>query len=303
MAGNTGVRKYGNVSNGTPNPANWTVDDDGTGMLSGTATFHYDFRFGSKVTDLSLPKKGDSHPFDSRLQAREVKAQYGSNEVCVVNVNYVGIKQALSGLTWDLSAPTNDEPIDTHPDFFTFGTITGGTEAPKTPGGKPAVATAYYPTGIPKWNRANVEVDNNQKFVAFKWNKETGPDGKDLAGVRSFKRPAATMRVNFSSTVATMAGWAIGNLGKYYPAVPFESINKELDTTGGTRTWMLTSASVSVYSGIYKVQCEFTLSGDRGWNKLIYKAGVPPTDPNAVSKRNGLGGELNPFGTSPKTLG
>lgn len=259
-----GIQKYGEVRDGTPQPE-WNVSDNGKGLLSGTLKFFYDYKTGRAVGGtLSIPKRGDRHPFDERLVCSQVQTNYGTNDIAYCDAQYVGLLSDPTEGEWQLSCPTDEDPIQTHPDFLLIGE------------GKFNIITGPLQIGqLPKFDPNQVLFDPAKGgFQRFKDTPATRE--KDLLGITSFKVPRATMKVTFHTASQPYWFWAVQYLGyqiNYVPLAPDWSNVSALN-----RSWLLSSSSVSEYgASIYKVETEFTLSGigedGRGkpWNKLIYK--------------------------------
>ena len=276
------VKLIGKQARKTPNPTSWSVVEDQNGNLSGLVEYQYDYTFGQGVGELYLPQRGEPHPYDYRLFAVEIQSKYGQNQLCIVTVSYAGISGnvstggSTSDLTWELSCPTSDEPIDTHPNFFGMGTHADGILIPYQGQDLSNDPNVYFTTGnvgLVRWNLANVEVDNNQHFQSFKNNATMR--NAHLTGVRAYKKPGATLRINFTSLDSSRYDWIIKNLGKRYDTIPLKEVAKDLpDATAKGANWLMTSASVQKVNRTYKYQVEFMQSGSYGWNPYIYQVGT-----------------------------
>ena len=261
------IKKFGHISNGTPNPVDWQVVDDGTGLLTGTARFFYSNTDG-KAVKKGFPRKGDKHPFDERLVCKDTRASYGTNEITYVDANYVGLDADPSGIVWELLCPTSDEPIETHPDFFTWGVLKTAPKKAQNGQVTPPTYNSTYKSMI-DWNYDEVIVreGNFDKFKDTPNNRGQNPSF-NLVGVKSYKVPRATIRVTFSTKNETIKNTAIQALGKHCTQPPYGPAWTK--TTG--RSWLMTNISVTEYAGIYKIQTEYMLSGTEGyWNNRIYQ--------------------------------
>jgi hypothetical protein len=136
--------KKGGPSSGTPLPE-WSVSDDGAGLLSGTLKVFIDGNAGltSKGTASSkgfgadgksvnanggfgpaksaadgIPATGSRHPFDGRLICYGTSTSFNSMGYGYVEAQYIGLLQDPAGVEWELSATTSDEAIETHPKFL-----------------------------------------------------------------------------------------------------------------------------------------------------------------------------------------
>lgn len=263
-------------------PIEWTVTDDGTGLLSGNLKRVARYPYGSTVSVFALPKQGDKHPFDFRLRCKDWSVSHGPNELATISINYIGLDTDPGGVSWDWNGPTDETPIDMHPDFPGWGTIRG-SPPPKdqTAGVEVPDSSKIYSDrfGTVNWDTQHVMVDSQQKFSGFK--TVLAMKQLDLPGVRGYKTPRATLRVNFSTARVGMFATYVSQLGRWYDNIPIKDVEREIPSAVSPKSWLLTSLSVSAFAGIYKVQLEFTLSGEKGWNKLIYRKGGPSTGANA----------------------
>lgn len=356
------MRKYGGPENGATLPE-WNINDDGLGMLTGTLKVFIDGNGKTnkaptgameKAAALSLfnkyqgnnglsnpkdasgggglgegiPKTGDAHPYDSRLRCFGVSVERTSLGYGYAEAQYVGLLNDPSGIEWEITANTEDSPIETHPDFLLpegyyvdnagkptgetgakFGVITKSGINPQTKG--------------PYWNLKNVCVDGpTQSFKGFRASEEIIK--KNLVGVESYKTPMATYRVSYTTAKKEMFEWALKNLGRIFDIFPSfvdkgigsggdsstpagllststaqtgtpstsetDSSGKTTDTTAKNVTnFLLTSVSVSQASGLFKVSVEFMRSGPKGWNSVVYM----PADPHSWDSAESSGAVTN----------
>lgn len=284
----------GNIGIGVPKRTDWQVQDDGLGVLTGTVTYtHHMGGDGGTVPDVYVPKQCEQHPFDKRLFCKDYSISYGSNMLATITVNYIGLRSDPAGVTWELSGPTDEDSIDTHPKFAEWAAI--GTLGTPTAGNPNPPLDYYRKDGTVNWNYENVEVDNDQRFVGFKYN-ETNIK-RDLVGVKSYKVPRATLKLSFSTSSVAHIMWLTSGLGKYTERIPLlddkSDDGKMFNVSKSNQSWLLTSSSLSRVANVYKGQAEFTLSGPlKPWNKLIYPKfetvdGIQPDPSNNVN--DGLG--------------
>lgn len=264
-----GIVKVGTPKDGAALP-DWTVTDDGLGLLTGTLKFFYDYTTGKAVEGgLAVPARGDRHPYDERLVCHDVKTTYGSNDIAYCDANYVGLKQDPSGIEYTLNCPTEEDPIQLHPKF--------NLEKDKEGSFKAIEKMAESPDWKTRYNTKVCKTKDNKgdEFVAF----AVSPDNvtNDLVGVKSYKVPRPTMSVTFHTANQTIMFDCVRSVGKQFKKVPYgpdwSDVSKE------NRSWLFTSVSVTEYAGIFKCQTEYMLSGmgtdgkGKPWNKLIYEEG------------------------------
>ena len=268
----TGVQDYGTPKSRTPQPE-WNVNDDGRGLLTGTLKLFYDHETGKPIDNeliSGLPQRGERHPFDERLVCQDVQTSFGSNNIGYCDASYVGLKQDPSGVEWNLSCPTEEEPIETHPMFVKPESEQGSFKVIKS-----------YNKATPVWNSALVDFqgDFSQEFKRFKLCPENVKT--DLFGIESYKVSRPSMSVTLHTANKEILDLAILNVGKQYPSVPYGPTWSDVSKIG--RSWLFTSLNVSEYATIFKLECEFMLSGigsdgkGKTWNKLVYPpASSPP---------------------------
>jgi len=123
----------GNSLNSPVLQPGWTIEDDGFGLLTCSATFKaaHGTSTGTPATGsqalAKTPKRGDAFEQDARLKCHRSSSVLDSNGLQVISCDYVGIANGSS------TAPnvsgrfsSNQEPISTHP-FFTK--VIGGSKA------------------------------------------------------------------------------------------------------------------------------------------------------------------------------
>ena len=106
----------------------WTIEDDGFGLLTCSATYKtaHGTSTGTPATGQAAlakaPKRGDLFQQDARLSCHRSSSVLDANGVQVISADYVGI---ASGTMTEPQVggrfSSNQEPISTHPDFDTFG--------------------------------------------------------------------------------------------------------------------------------------------------------------------------------------
>ena len=108
----------------------WTIEDDGFGLLTCSATFKaaHGTSTGTPATGQAAlakaPKRGDLFQQDARLSCHRSSSVLDANGVQVISADYVGIARGrktepqVSG-----RYSSNQEPISTHPKFKDFGGV------------------------------------------------------------------------------------------------------------------------------------------------------------------------------------
>lgn len=231
------------------------------------------------------------------------------NNVLTVTADFCGIDPTVNAGTKTntqmmMTGATGSEPIEHHPNFLVQNLITGsGTMKvlagfPSASGWNPSLTPGINPDsgvgGNPNralWTPrvASGGATQGQQFVGFLPNQAPTeyPDNINIkAGIKNYYKPSTTMRCLFyvndetnALAFASYVGWTTS--GAVYQ-VP-EAYQKL--ATGGyggnliykavwqnqiRRGFLITSCSVEVYGGIYKLTADLMLSGLGGWDKDIY---------------------------------
>ena len=259
---NKGIEEYGNVKSPLPQPE-WNVSDNGKGLLSGTLKMYYEHKTGGKNTTIP-PKRGDKHPYDERLICSNSQINFGSNNIAYCDATYVGLVQDPSEVEWELSCTTEEDPIQTHPNFLKRGEGMFDIVTEDVSDDKPI-----------KWDSDQVLFDYTKGGIQrFKDSKKARD--KDLTGITAFKAPRSNFKITFHTLAVPTWAWVVQNLGYQTGAIPMGP--EWTSVVVFNKTWLLISSSVTEYGGgIYKVTCEFMLSGigedgkGKPWNKIVYR--------------------------------
>jgi hypothetical protein len=323
-------KQYGGPANGTPQ-AEWSVSDDGMGMLTGTLKLFIEdplfkqgggsgggspsgagslfnvYKGNSGVTKSKtppnqglgegIPMRGDPHPYEPALKCFGVTVNRGAMGIGYCDAQYVGLLYDPAGLEWEITCPTEDDSIETHPNFLKTGDDkkSSPTEKAKDESNQFKVVkrNGIDPnTRGPYWNMENVHIDGpTQSFKGFR--ASTFNIENKLIGVESYKVPRSSTRISFSTKQQYLWEFFVANLGKWTPKIPDEIAPRTMSTNTGTstttvpkgdalspiigrkagenRNFLLTSVSISEATGIFKVSVEFMQSGPFGWNPIIYE--------------------------------
>lgn len=237
----------------------WTVSNDGSGLLTASITFGMDHSqveksFTSGMSFTSIP----------RLYLNKAESSFGSSGFARVSTEWVGIVegQDRTDIKTETSATLSSEPVETHPNFKTK---LGGTE--------------FAPLNGARFEKGNF------KAFAIPYGDITKPD-LILTGVKSYYEPSVSIRGHFFTVKVTGQGndlelagsiGKISNNGKWNGIqliTPREVAAYSGDPDKGThlKNYLLTSVSFEEFAAgkVYKVNFEVQLSGDRGWNRLLY---------------------------------
>lgn len=244
----------------------WTIENDGFGLLTCSATYVQSHGNdagtvgGSGSFALGVaPSRGSVFSKDSRLSCHRATSSLNSNGLLIVAAEYVGIA------TGNMTAPqvtgsgaTSTEPIATYPNF---NSTIGGTKGSEK-------------------NGAVFNDDGSFKYFADAEYKKYG--------VKSYLAPTLSIRGHFYTSDITVAKklldsqcttssdgqWKniqlLGNLNGLSSAV--------LPSWNGVQAWaapdespqlLLTGVSLEDYGTLLKVSYEITVSTD-GWDTDLY---------------------------------
>lgn len=209
--------------------AGWTLTEDYTNTLNGSATF-----IVKKANALSNPPKmGDPHPYNKNARIVSVSL-VGNATHYDYNVQYFGLTANPSRPVYSYYSSLSEEPIETHPNFGTFG----GTADSPAPG-------AVF--------------DKDGLFLGF-----TDEAEDDLTGVRGYLTGSPAIRKTWFTTQVFEGLEDIGDTRKIKSGVipGLSSDQNALKTNWSSRPIGL---------NYYEVTEEFLLSGLGSWNPIIYE--------------------------------
>jgi len=207
----------------------WTLNTNFDQTISGTGIFKVD-----KDKALSNPPKvGDPHPHDRRARIINYTL-VGAALQYEYQVQYFGLAANPSRPIYTYHTSLSEEPIETHPDFSTFG----GTAA------SPATGAVFDEDGL--FSGFNDEAANN------------------LTGVRGFLTGQPSIRRTFYTTsVFTGLDDITKTRSLASGVVPGVSESQDVLKVD----W----SSDPIGLNYYRVTEEYLLSGREGWNDIIYE--------------------------------
>lgn len=172
------------------------------------------------------------HPNYGWLKRSKAQVQRQEADYCEIRIGYAGVPPATNQKTYQTSGSTSSEPIETHPDFATWGTPANGAK-----------------------------FDAEGKFTGFT------DKTKSKYGVKSYL--SGNLQFSETRVVGTISGNNdLSNLGKI-DTPPASDVKP---STGAGRTWLLisgTAEQVGETGG--KISSVWRLSALRGWDIDIYK--------------------------------
>jgi hypothetical protein len=254
----------------------WTIQSDGFGLNTASATFKID-----KGADPAVNVRGTAFPKSaySYLKAHKSSVIYDALGLATIRVDYVGIDPTVNGgaYTKPNTSAANGltaENITSHPNFFEnadeYTMAIAGTPpyaqddpnnfAPNV-GGAPAYLGA---------NGACFEKENGGRFIGF-----VKPDFKTLYGKTQYLASTSTYSgiAYYRDLSSVQALYAL--LGKATDTDSWGSSFQLLPAWAptGTTDWgnknLLSQVNVEEYGSIYKVNYEIRYSKE-GWDSLVY---------------------------------
>lgn len=197
---------------------------------------------------------GEPHENYPAMTIIRRSAQRGVGKIWRVTYTYEGYIQNLPEPTYELTGSLDQQPIETHPDFFE---IAGKPSAPLN-GAVFVDPTSGKPTsddlaGVFREFRANLDGD-------------TGAISNPKAGVDSFMDPGAM----FTKTSFSEVALALRDLGT------IETPSGDQVPTLSDRNWLLWEISSRRRGYITEIREVWKLSGRGGWDDDIYGASPPP---------------------------
>lgn len=230
--------KHGDSLGNLLEQPDWTVNDNGRGLLEGTAVFKFNHN-GNMGGSLPVSRL-DKHPNDERLVCWDVDATFGKNEVATCSAKYVGIKNGtMTDPEWSISSSASEQSVMFHPKFNEFVAEAAG-------------------------DKFKIRTDESGFFVSF------GVRHPKVPAVEKFVSPAATLKVSYYTTSTEMwFPFAMKGQGQWINKPPF--VPSYLDASVANLSWLLTGSSVMEYANIYKVDLDYTLSVlGKPHNKFLY---------------------------------
>jgi hypothetical protein len=306
----TTVIKYGDELLVPVAQSGWTVEADGFGLLQAQVKFKWDISKRKdfpatfvKGTKLSVFIDGVEDAYKN-LELWKANMVTDKSNVLVITGDFCGIDPLINeGLRTNpqvvATSASAAEPIEHHPNFLVNNCTSGTLETSTVLAGfPPASGWEEDPSVNPNRALWTPKVLSNgaiqaQQFVGFLPNQKASEYAAGhvniKAGIKNYYKPQLNLRVlQYLTTkldalnMASYVGWvndgSFVNLPQEYK--DFADPDIYLGTFVYTVKWkakinqgfLMTSCSVEVFGGIYKVTTDLMLSGLSGWDKDIYPA-------------------------------
>jgi hypothetical protein len=279
----------------------WTIEDDGFGLLTCSATFKvaHGTSGGSpgqgKAALKAAPARGDKFPQDDRLTCHRSSSVMDANGIQVISADYVGIAVGRSTEVQVTGGfRCNQEPISTHPAFIEFG---GRAEAPVNGASFNESDNSFKRFADPEyseWHGVTSYLVPGFSINGHFYTKDPGalPGLKDVIGTTS---PNGIWNgYNLVGPVGVLARIASWNDVPVFIADLVILMGR--DSSGNLtkidiqrNQLLLTGISVEYFGDLMKISYDISFSQD-GWNDKIYnqRKNVRPAKA-AGSKWNGKG--------------
>jgi len=291
----------------------WTTESDGFGFITSRVTFKWDGAICLTKFAKDNFVRGEKHPFNSIGMSNYAhltlyKASFVTDKanVATVTAEYCGLdhkhfseNEGESDRQCSMVASSASENIAAHPNFIKLNctSIKGPpTVVPQIPLAGPPKGTpdGYYNNAL--WTPFTSGVTSYQQFVGFAPQQDTTLPLNIKAGVKSYYKPQATIRMMFyvgaeneasnaqqALNYASMVGWTTSGVRIGLPAPYKKLLQKAGDAPyEGTlqytsdyeariaRSFLITNASAELFGINYKITMDLMLSGISGWDPDIY---------------------------------
>lgn len=251
----------------------WSAQMDMGGFTRLTEKILFQDKEHEDAINYAFDLLGDDHQKYDWLKLESANMTPWGDASTMVDLTWVGLPSDTQMATYSCNASLSQEPIDTHPKFEEFAGFPQDMD-----GGLGYVAD----TG------AVFSTNDNETGVFEKFNMKDGDDGTEknsLAGVSSYLVPSIIWRESrqlgkgFSSSEAADV---VEDLGMRYTKVPKKiqdadgssvTLRDIADTYEGDRDWLLISSQYEKVGAGGKLDREWRMSGEMGWNDLIYEKG------------------------------
>ena len=182
---------------------------------------------------------GSNHPDDNRLECYNRTITIGKNNIATCVASYFGLATVTGRTvpTMSFTGGVTTEPIDTHPDFSTFGTADNGAQ-----------------------------FDDEGRFLRFsKFVVGTTNTGvaSNFYGVDSYLTSSTNIAISWWSNAKPIPS----KLATVTSALPYEAnVRKPI----GVEDFLLLSESIRQVGNFYEITQQYMGSVSPGWNTKIY---------------------------------
>lgn len=258
---------------------NWSQND--IGVI--TATYQI---VGDYWDAIKAMKKQKSHPKYDDIHLTNFGAQRMSGGLGRVTGTFKGCPKEQHYVTSRIKVSTRGEPIETHPFFKEGQEIPKGTKEFKDGNSNAygykfggAISASGSPDGS---NQAKFDVVNTVDiFRAFPKQSYF-----DLPGIQQYLEINVVLscvivshveegKAHVINTYDFKEGgfcYAVGQKAEPPDCIALDKFNKAVRGTTPKRNWLVTRADIHYEGSALVQEVDFTLSGVKGWNQLVYNS-------------------------------
>jgi len=219
---------------------------DSSYVIKNDGTIEASLTFTADVQDIDdFPDIDDDHPDDFRLQCYNKNVTYAAAELVTCTCSYFGIEGTKTEPVVSYDGGTNNDPIETHPNFGETGEagLAGTVNAPLN--GAKFVS--------------DPEADDYGSFIKF-----SGDDAGELLGVQYYLTPANNVSVSYWTTRKP-------NLNRRMDVVTLPEIGrKTFYKPPNVKNYLLVDMPYRTQGNLYQVTEQYMGSASGGWNRTIY---------------------------------
>jgi hypothetical protein len=180
---------------------------------------------------------GSNHPDDDRLECYNRTITFGNNNIATCVASYFGLTLSQTVPTMSFTGGVTTEPIETHPNFSTFGTAANGAQ-----------------------------FDDDGRFLRFSEfvsGSTNSGTNTNFYGVTSYLTPATNIAISWWSNAKPTPS----KLATVTSFLPYEA---NVRKPQGVADFLLLSESIKQVGNFYEITQQYMGSVSPGWNTKIY---------------------------------
>ena len=180
---------------------------------------------------------GSNHPDDDRLECYNRTITFGNNNIATCVASYFGLTLSQTVPTMSFTGGVTTEPIETHPDFATFGTAANGAQ-----------------------------FDDEGRFLRFSEfvsGSTNSGTNTNFYGVTSYLTPSTNITISWWSNAKPTPS----KLATVTSFLPYEA---NVRKPQGVADFLLLSESIKQVGNFYEITQQYMGSVSPGWNTKIY---------------------------------
>lgn len=252
-----------------------SMSQDMDGIITSTLVYQGPYFKVSKIA-----RTETKHPEFDYLYATNWGSQRLKGNLGRATVTYKGVGKNKTYTRYRVKSSARSEPIETHPHFIIGKDISktateiqnekayGHRFGLEIVAGEPKGSMqAFYDT-----------VDTNRAFKLFPKAAKF-----DLGGITNFLQLGMVVQAVIVTNAKDGFGTAIKggaqdggfayNVGQIADLPSFIDINPKsnISMAPNKYSWLVTACNIEIIGGAMRQEVDFTLSGPKGWNRLVYK--------------------------------